>query len=428
VAKNETQVRHFALQNGFAIPGDYIPEWEMSFDPHATFRVNDSEQRINTFQPTEYMKKKSSWTGKKKGGGFPTIMKVLHHALGSEQAITDRFLNWTAYIVQNLDRTCTAWVLQGTTGTGKGLLMNMILAPIFGHEQVAIRRMEELAEPYNGYMEKCFITFIDEVQTSVLRNEKGVMAKLKNFITEPTITIRNMYQNARSVKNRTNWIFASNMPDPVAVDMNDRRFNVAKYQSNPLIITQAEIDAIPGELQAFYDYLFALKVDHNMARTPMDTEDRTNLMRISEASIDTVSKALLEGDLQFFIDQLPTNTVNNAVTMDMVENYKSTLLRIIKRCTDDDTLACNIARDELHAIYEWTVGEMPKSPNKFTSRLKHHRIHTVRMRVDGLLVYGISTKWKEIPGDAVARLKGQVAEVPKAQVTPIGAKNAKTKK
>jgi hypothetical protein len=424
MAKNETQVRHFALQNGFAIPGDYIPEWEMEFNPQAPYRVDADKQLINTFQPSDYMKKKSSWGGKKKAGSFPIITKIMHHALGSDQRVTDRFVNWLAYILQNLDRACTAWILHGRTGTGKGLLMHSVLAPIFGHGQVAIRRMEELAEPYNGYMEKCFIVFIDEVQTSILRNEKGVMAKIKNFITEPTITIRNMYQNARSVKNHTSWIFASNMPDPVAVDMNDRRFNVSKYQDTPLVITPAEIDAIAGELQSFHDYLMAYTADADMARTPMETEDRTNLMRISEASIDTVSKALLEGDLQFFIDQLPTGVLNNAVMMDIVEDFKSSLLRIIKRCTDDDTLTCNIARDELRTIYEWTVGDMPKSPNKFTARLKHHRIHTGRMRVEGLLVYGITVTWKDIPGDAVARLKGQPAQV--AQVTEI--KNAKAKK
>jgi hypothetical protein len=97
--------------------------------------------------------------------------------------------------------------------------------------------MEELTEPYNGWMESSFFVFVDEVQTSTLRNERGVMAKIKNFITEPTISVRNMYQNARPVQNYTNWIFASNMPDPVAVDINDRRMNVGRYQSEPLSIT-----------------------------------------------------------------------------------------------------------------------------------------------------------------------------------------------
>lgn len=407
LAKNETQVQHFARQNGFALP-DYIPEWEVTFDPHATYKVDIENQRINTFEATQYMKAKASWSAKKKKT-FPTIQKVIHHALGSKDDVTERFINWVAAIAQRLDRTRTAWVLHGTTGTGKGLLMNNILTPLFGYNQVATKRMDDIAEPYNAWMERTFIVFVDEVQTSILRNEKGVIAKLKNFITEPTISVRAMYQNSYAAQNRTNWIFASNMPDPVMVDMNDRRMNVARYQNERLEITQEEIDSIPHELQAFWDYLKAYAVDFDKAATPMDTEDRQNLMRISEASIDSVSNALLSGDLEFFIDQLPTGVVTNMVMLDLVENYKHTLIRIIDR---NEEWGVKISRDELRAIYEYAVGDMPKSPNKFTARLKHHRIHTTRMRVGNDITYGIEVKWREVPADAKARLIGKPQAVP----------------
>lgn len=422
VAKNETQVRHFAAQSGISLPS-YIPEWDLKFDPHAPYRVDMDKQAVNLFQPTEYMKKKSKWSGKK-SSGFPIITKVLHHALGSEQAITDYFINWLAYVAQKLDRTRTAWIFHGRTGTGKGLLMNNILAKLFGRNQTAVKRMEELAEPYNAYLERCFLVFVDEVQTSTLYNEKGVMAKIKNFITEPMISVRSMYQNAYHARNYANWIFASNMPDPVAVDMNDRRFNVGKYQTEPLVITQAEIDAIESELQAFFDYLMAYQVDESKASTPMDTEDRKNLMSISEASIDTAARALLDGDFEFFIDQLPTEAPTNMVMIDTVEVYKATLLKLMARVDPVDQ-GCNISRDELRALFDYVVGDMPKSPNKFTSRLKHHRIHTVRVRVNGLLTYGIATRFINVPADAEARITGKPKAVPSTKnVKPLKKKES----
>ena len=59
--------------------------------------------------------------------------------------------------------------------------------------------------------------FVDEVQTSTLRNEGSVLAKMRNNIAEPTIEIRRMYATPVEVRNYSNWILASNMPDPVKI-------------------------------------------------------------------------------------------------------------------------------------------------------------------------------------------------------------------
>lgn len=370
-AKNETQLRHFAKQHGVPL-GDFIPEWDLTFDPHDPVRVDEQNRTVNLFLPTVYMK-----TAPKKVRTIPrTIMKVMHHALGGDAAVTEHFVNWLAYIVQKRDRTRTAWVLHGRTGTGKGILMNKILRPIFGEKQTATRRMEELNEQFNTYMRNAFIVFVDEVETKALANERGAMAKIKNFITEPIITLRAMHQNGQEINNYTNWIFSSNRPDPIVIDREDRRMNVGKYQPESLQITQAEIDGIASELQAFYDYLVQYPLDEVKASTVLHTEDRDILMSISESSVDTAVNALLAGDFNFFIEQLPSNTAyqRNALTNNKVEDYKDTLKTLMQR-TDSLNGKCAISRDELHVLLDYVVGGMPTSPNKFTSLLKHHRLH-----------------------------------------------------
>ena len=64
--------------------------------------------------------------------------------------------------------------------------------------------------------------------------------------------------------------------------------------------------------------------------------------------------------------------------------------------THPKTGACSISRDELHAIFEYMVGNMPDSPNKFTSLLKHHRLRTMKVWCDDKAVYGIRTVWKDV--------------------------------
>lgn len=39
---------------------------------------------------------------------------------------------------------------------------------------------------------------------------------------------------------------------------------------------------------------------------------------------------------------------------------------------------------------------MPDSPNKFTSLLKHHRMHTLKVWVDNRPVYGLSLRWMDV--------------------------------
>lgn len=401
IAKNETQVRHFAKQVGLPL-GDYIPEWEVSFDPHDNVRVDLPNRTINTFVPTVYM------TNVPKGvKAVPkTIMKVIDHALGNDPAITAHFLNWLAFILQERAQTKTAWLLHGTQGTGKGILMNNILRPLFGFNQTAARRMEEFNEPYNGYMEQAFIVFVDEVQTSALKNERGVIAKLKNFITEEKVVIRQMYQSGYEAQNYSNWIFASNMPDPISIEQGDRRFNVGAYQGQKLQITKAEIEQIHKELQQFHDYLQLLKIDVAAVSTPLETESRQTLIDISEEVMDTVVGNLLGGNMSYFVEALPTNDAykSNMLKFNAVEDYKKVLEDLMTRAVATRNSHCNISRDELHTLFNYTVGNMPDSPNKFTGRLKHHRIQVKKVSIDGKTQNGIQVEWLDIDQFATYRL------------------------
>lgn len=391
-AKNETMLRHFAGQYGMPL-GDDIPEWDITFDPQDSVRIDFNNRTINQFQLTQYMKA----TVRRVEQCPPTIFRVMHHALGSDADITEHFVNWVAFILQQRTRTKTSWVLHGTQGTGKGILMNNILRPLLGFNQTCVKRLEEFNEPYNDYMRNCLLTFVDEFQIKALANERGAMSKIKNAITEPIVTVRAMYQGAVECPNYNNWIFASNEADSMTVPANDRRTNVAKFQTTPLTITDKDIKKIDQELQDFHDFLVGYPVDEEAAHTPIQTEDRNILISISESSLDSTAKALIEGNMGFFIDQLPTST-KNTLPIDQanrIADYRDTLATIIAR-TDPQRGHVNIARDELHSLFRYCNDKVPDSPNKFTSMLKHHRVYTQRVWIDKKAVHGISVTWKDL--------------------------------
>lgn len=414
VAKNETQLRHFAKQYGVPM-GDYVPEWDLVFNPDDMVRVDENKRMVNKFQATSIMLN----TGKAPRAVPPMVRKVIFHALGSDEDIYNHHINWLATIVQTRDRTRTAWVMHGTEGTGKGLYIKHILKPIFG-KHVALRRMEELGEKYNHFMEGAFIVFVDEVQTKALQNEQGVMAKLRNFITEEMVPVRQMHSNAVEVRNYTNWIFSSNMSDPVSIKRGDRRFNVGKYQPIRFEVTDDELIKLDKEIQAFYNYLLHFPADYELAGRIIESHDRNILISISENSVDTVGNALLTGDFGFLTEQLPTDETHKRsnVALSRVGDYVA-VLRTLAARTDSTTGRCNIARDELRAIFEYCVGKTPDTPNKFTSLLKHHRIHLEAVWVNNKTVRGMKVQWSDMK-----MFNAQVAE---HLTPPVAPSMAKTK-
>lgn len=391
-AKSETQLRHFMKNNKMPL-GESIPDWKRVFEPNNPNVIDRQAQTVNIYNPSDFFKDLSPPFV---ASPPPVINKIIDHVLGNDMATLDHFYNWLAVIVQHKTRAGTAWVLQGTQGTGKGLLMHNILTPLFGYENVAAKRMEELESQFTEFMENKFIVFIDEIESGKSLYHAKVTAKLKNLIVEPMISIRNMYRPAYLAPNFASMIFASNKPSSVEVAPDDRRFNVGGYQENKLQITGPEIDQIDHELGEFYAYLMHYPADPDRARTPLISQSRSTLIDISRTAIDTISDALLKGDLQTLWDHLPSQkslTPGNALIQTKAQGYRDLIVDVVSNISAHDKLT----RDELYTIFEYTVGNMPTSPNKLTSTLKHHRLHLKPVWKYNRSVRGIEVNWKVDP-------------------------------
>lgn len=391
-AKSETQLRHFMKNNKMPL-GESVPDWKRVFEPNNPNVIDRQAQTVNIYNPSDFFK---DLQPAPVASPPPMINKIVDHVLGNDMATLDHFYNWLATIVQFKTRAGTAWVLQGTQGTGKGLLMHNILTPLFGYENVAAKRMEELESQFTEFMENKFIVFIDEIEAGKSLYHAKVTAKLKNLIVEPMISIRNMYRPAYLAPNFASMIFASNKPSSVEVAPDDRRFNVGAYQENKLQITGPEIDQIDHELGEFYAYLMHYPADPDRARTPLISQSRSTLIDISRTAIDTISDALLKGDLQTLWDHLPSQkllTPGNALIQTKSQGYRDLIVEIVNNLSAHDKLT----RDELYTIFEYTVGNMPTSPNKLTSTLKHHRLHLKPVWKYNRSVRGIEVNWKVDP-------------------------------
>lgn len=384
-AKSESQLRHFMKQHGQPL-GDFIPDWDLKWDPHSKATLDTKKRRLNTYKPSRYFARPCV----AQSSVPPTIDYVLKHVVGGDPDVYEHFLNWLAVIVQTLGMTQTAWVLHGTQGTGKGLLFNQILTPMFGEENVTARRMEELGSDFTEFMKNKFVVFVDEVQAGDSFFYDKVAAKLKNLIVEPRISVREMYKPATIMPNHANLIFASNHPRPVSIAPDDRRFNVGGYQGTPIDISDADIDCIASEVGAFYDYLGTRPADREAARRPLETADRQRIIDNSRLSVDIAIEALKRGDLAFFVDMLVEQPEliqpKNLTTYDRFEG----LLHQIR-----STNRTRLSRDELLIIMRWCVERVPDTPNKFTAYLRHHNLELEPLWVNGKTQRGYDVgAWK----------------------------------
>lgn len=389
-ASGKEQLKDFMKSRGQPFY-DVIPDWLVIFDPSSTKILAPEKKLVNIYRPSQYEAQAVT--------PVHVPPSLCHHvissALGGDPATVEHFYNWLSVIVQSKSRTMTAWVLQGVSGTGKGLVFHGIIKPLLGDSNVTMRRMDEIESEFTSYMENRLVVFVDEAETGRSLFHSKITAKLKNLITEPTVSVRKMYQEAASVKNHTNMIFASNKPDPVELDAFDRRFNVGFFQRQRLMslshpsepFTNLEAtELLSAELSAMMNYLKTRKADANLAARPIDNQARRDLIETTTTALDSVVQALARGDIRFFFDELADKRPIGFKEANAYSEYLGLVEQIIS------SLPGALSRDELVAIVSHTTGQAP-APSKFNALLKRHGMMMKPVWHGGRTKRGIEIKW-----------------------------------
>lgn len=392
-AKNETQLDHWMRSHGRHI-GDFIPVWDIQYNPREDWVVDAENHRINLFTPTEYMQAKPNEKAK-----FPTIMGIIRHMLGVEtkedEQLVEHFLNWFACIFQRKHKPLTAWVTHGTEGTGKGYFMNKIAMPLLGAKNSISVTVSNIEDQFNGWLEGKLLVLVDEVDVDDFREKGRVTARLRNYITEPTMPLRRMRQQTIDVPNHVSFIFSSNRPQPVFIPEGDRRYNVGNFQ--PVKLPPPVDEKVEAELMHFAEFLLANRADIKQANTVLHTEARARIQKLGVTSIHECANAVKNGDFDTLWLSMPDekllndSPIKNAGT-DLNQAYIILMRRLAQEALTQPKNT--LSRDEMLLIFQYNVGGISDRPNKFTSLLRHHGIETRQGRRNGQKTYLIDVDWK----------------------------------
>lgn len=421
----EALVRHYFASNGQILP-DSFPLWDISFRFDDESHVDFDNRKINLYQPTPFMQRA---TPKKTTTPPPTIKHILHHAVGLDLESYNAFVNWLAYIVQKRDKSRIAWILHGTQGTGKGLLFEKVLTPILGANYVARTSMDAIAnEKFNSYLYQSVLTLVDEADVSSIKDKNTVTARLKEYITEPTLNLRKMNTAPYQTRNYTNFLVFSNNTSPTIIQDNDRRWSVAKRQNKPLPPpTDEEIAAITAELPAFTDFLKSYPLDVSKATTPFLNDDRREMQELSRDIHEDILQRVLEGDLEFFFDHRPESDLNYKMLLERSNNHIPHYYEVLKQCIQYDD---RISRDGLYIFFNTITGHTYPSPYRFTKHLTKMGAHIKKMKFGNKPLAALGDiKWKWTPEllTEINLLKHNVSSTLEEQlannVTPINKAN-----
>jgi hypothetical protein len=403
----------FYRTQGYPEP-DFIPDAQVEFNPLRQGASIDFQRKpmayVNMYTPTSIMDNAVSpetpldyESSKDLEKSCPLIHKVIYHMLGSSMPEYNHFVNWLAYIYQTRIKSEVAWCLTGVEGTGKGVFANYILKPLFGSSQVPIKQMDNIEEQFNSYMHTAIFLVVDEFRMANAFGPIKIADKLKNWIAEKSMTVRNMRSNQIDVKSHTNFIFLTNRPDAIHIGFSDRRYNIAPRQEVKLDVAYPEviknIDNIEKELTAFAGVLSTYKYNTTLARNALMNESK-NTMRINTMSVfDEFTAAIQSGDIAQFTDLLDislTDVLNSGNTLACQRFIKDWMVAAYKK--EEYTM---IPVDNLRAVFDvWNGSTQGKiAPRQFVKDLARAGLVKQRKRRandntrDYNPVHGIEVRW-----------------------------------
>jgi len=217
------------------------------------------------------------------------------------------FVNWLAYIVQTLQKTRNAVVLVGEQGTGKGVLWENIIAPMFGADNCVVATNSDIQSDFNVIFDNRLFVCFNEIKGD-FRQGNTVYEKLKMYITDPDFMVNIKTLSQYRVENHFNCIFFSNHEVPLQIEGGDRRYSVFKTSDKKLKDIVPDIvkfvEAVRVQRARLTEILFSVDYDAHYATSLIETEQKKKIEELSNTKQDLIKKAIARGNVDYFAGKL----------------------------------------------------------------------------------------------------------------------------
>ncbi|MCC6071443.1 PriCT-2 domain-containing protein [Massilia sp. GCM10020059] len=254
-----------------AVRADYTAELTSKWQEHSLRKTIEARNLV--FDPTQQADPVShvniflGWplTPKSNADLLGPILALLESLCGAEDNVDDCvvwILRWLAYPLQHPGaKMQTALLMFGEKqGTGKSLFFQDVILPIFG-EYGTVASQHQLDSSFTAWRSRKLFVLFEEVLS---RDDKySHNGTLKYMITGKSMSINQKNLPERDERNHMNSVFLSNEPQPIPIELEDRRFMVIEARKKQ---AQEFYDAVSasidkGGIEAFYHFLLTFPLD-----------------------------------------------------------------------------------------------------------------------------------------------------------------------
>jgi len=203
---------------------------------------------------------------------------------------------YIAFILQNPSYKLPCGIgVFSEKGIGKDFLKDYILGVIFGNHSITSIGQEILNEKFNGYAYGKRLIFCNEL--SVEASKISMHEKLKDEMTNPTISIRKMHQDAQTIKNYAHYFFFSNKQNMLLVEKGDRRFTIFEQRLKLPDLTIYRVNnsyldlyELPKdwkiEIEEFYKFLMSIDVNYHQVKEPISTDIKNKMIEYTKTDVE----------------------------------------------------------------------------------------------------------------------------------------------
>jgi hypothetical protein len=292
------------------------------------YEENTKKKYFNIYNKTnlwDFYKKSNNYN-------FPNIKELIMNLCGEDEKSYTWFLKWLSYIIKNpTEKLPTAVILQGKQGSGKGTLRNLIFDKIFGNNCIEINQTH-LESSFNDYLLGKQIIFANEVMHN--DNRQTLPNILKNYVTDPELTINIKFKKPISSKNYTHWIFCTNSDNPIKIEEDDRRYSVFYSQKLRKGLGKSLRENLDYEMQDFISFLKDLDVKFEEVEEPIYTKAKEDIIDLNRDSISMFQEYISQFNN---IYDCYVSLYNDAITIHI---------------TDEQTAEDYVLTDVFYSIYQ----------------------------------------------------------------------------